>query len=490
MYPTSIGTQHMRTFNISSKINQIIGVPNYAAVIPSYVKAFPEYLRIYGYYTTNNMKTDYQFTAPVTVWDECDEAATYERCPKGKPFFSVYNFFITHESQLFKQSFLFKGNEDLLVDPNKVIVPPYYKDTPTVRAGIALLLSNIQLMDREVGKLIAQLKKDGLYDNSYIFFFSDHGGALPWMKREILERGTHIPFIVKFPKNKYADKKDYDLHSSVDLAPTVLSLAGVKIPSYMQGQAFLGDQSSNTQRKYVFAGRDRMDECYDRVRSVRDKEFRYICNFMPNQPKYQPLSYRLKIPMMREMLELHKEGKLNQYQDDWFKPTKPLEELYDVKNDPNELHNLADDPRYKDKLEELRIAFRAWMDKVGDMSYMPEKEMVKNWWHDKDKAPQTSDPVLRHTLNGYTLSCSTLGASIGYRILTRDKKDQKVPQVIKTWDLTKIFGGNKDGQIFMSEPDWNVYISGQVLKIKKGEKLIVNAMRIGYSPSIKTFNIE
>ena len=182
-------------------------------------------------------------------------------------------------------------------------------------------------MDYQVGQIINQLKKDGVYDNSYIFFFSDHGGTMPWMKREILERGTHIPFIVKYPKGKNAGTVNTDLISAVDFAPTILSLADISIPDYMQGQAFLGKQAVKEKRQYVFAGRDRLDECYDRVRSVRDKQFRYIFNFMPDRPKYMNVTYRLNIPMMKELLELHKEGKLNQHQEDWFKPTKPMEEF-------------------------------------------------------------------------------------------------------------------------------------------------------------------
>ena len=193
MYPMSIGTQHMRTLIETPAVSQKIGVPKYSAVLPEYVKAFPEYLRTNGYYTSNNLKTDYQFIEPVTVWDECSAAATYRKAPKGKPFFSIFNLFITHESQLFKQSPWFEEHKDLLVNPEKVSLPPYYKDTPEARKCMALMLSNVQLMDYQVGQIINQLKKDGVYDNSYIFFFSDHGGTMPWMKREILERGTHIP---------------------------------------------------------------------------------------------------------------------------------------------------------------------------------------------------------------------------------------------------------------------------------------------------------
>lgn len=490
MYPTSIGTQHMRTSNIKPTINEKTGVPNYSAVIPSEVRCFPEYLRTAGYYTSNNMKTDYQFNEPVTVWDECDGTASYRDCPKGKPFFSVFNLFITHESQLFKRSRLFEGHEDLIVDPAKVVVPPYYKDTQAVREAIAMQLSNVQLMDYHMGEIIKQLKADGVYDNSYVFFFSDHGGTLPWSKREVLERGTHIPFIVKYPGGKNAGTTDKELHSSIDLAPSILSLAGVNIPSYMQGQAFLGAKASKKARKYVFAARDRMDERYDRVRSVRDNRYRYIYNYMPNQLKYQDIAYRMGIPMMKEMLELHKEGKLNADQDDWFKPTKPVEELYDVENDPHELHNLASDPRYAKKLKELRNAFNKWTKEVGDMSAKPEKQMVADWWNGKDKAPVTSEPVLNKSNDGYTLACNTEGASIGYRIIKAGTTPQQAQRIVHTWDMPLVFGFQKNGNSVKTRPVWNVYTKGSVIKLNPGDRLIVKAQRIGYDVAEKTFDIK
>lgn len=297
MYQTSVGTQHMRTLSAggaSAKKDSLIAP--YSVVIPDYVKCFPEYLRKAGYYCTNNKKQDYQFIAPVTVWDENSTMASYRNRPLGKPFFSIFNFGITHESQLF-------GRKDsLLVKEEAVNVPPIYPDTKTVRHDIARLLTNIQRMDEEVGELLTQLKDDGLYDSTIIFFYSDHGGALPWMKREVLERGTHIPFIIRFPGRKNGGTTNNNLINGVDFAPTVLSLAGINIPSHLQGKAFLGSQKAAVPRKYVFAARDRMDERYDRVRRVRDKRFEYLYNYMPELPYYQDISYRLQVPMMKEFV--------------------------------------------------------------------------------------------------------------------------------------------------------------------------------------------
>ena len=473
MYQTSIGTHHMRTGGAA----KYQPVPPYSAVIPDYVKCFPEYLRKAGYYCTNNEKQDYQFTAPVTVWDENGPAASYRNRPAGKPFFSVFNFMITHESQLFMRK------DSLLVHPAKLTVPPIYPNTKTVRNDIARLFTNIEMMDRQVGELIQMLKQDGLYDNTIIFFYSDHGGSLPWTKRELLERGTHIPLIIRFPKGKDGGTVNDDLISAVDFAPTMLSLAGIPIPSYMQGQAFLGTQKANTFRKYVFAARDRSDTEYDRVRMVRDKRYRYLYNYMPEKPYYQNIEFRLDIGMMKEILKLKEERKLDSNQMTWFK-TKPVEELYDVDNDPWELNNLANDPKYKNKLAELRSAFQSWTKKVGDMASIPEMEMINKWWGGKNEPPVTATPAVIKTAAGVKLSCSTKGASIGYRIAKTGASEQPYEHVVTTWDGSVIFSNRvKNGDKKAAAPVWEVY-TGEIIKTIKGDTLHVNAMRIGYKPAI------
>lgn len=481
MYQTSIGTQHMRTKAINPKYMGE-GVPNYSAVIPDYVKAFPEYLRMNGYYTTNNEKQDYQFDAPVTVWDENGPAASYRNRPAGSPFFSVFNIFITHESQLFKR-------DSLLVDPKIVTVPPYYPDTEQTRTDIARNLSHIQRMDQQVGEIITMLKEDGLYDNTVIFFYSDHGGALPWMKREVLDRGLHIPLIVRMPGGEGAGTVNHDLVSGVDFAPTVLSLAGVKIPGYMQGQAFLGAQKARAARRYIFAARDRMDEKYDRVRAVRDARFAYIYNYMPEKPAYQDLDFRYGIPMMKEMLAMRDAGKLHPHAMAWFKAPKAVEELYDTENDPHQLHNVASDPQYKAKLEELQTAFRNWQQAVGDQSAVPEKEMVARWWNGQDKAPVTATPQISHSRKGAKISCTTPGASIGYQVVKAGTAGQAEQHRVQTWDYVLISNPGKVGTQAAAAPAWQVYTGGYI-KLGKGDTLRVNAMRIGYEPATSEYVLE
>jgi len=477
MYPTSIGTHNMRT--LGDPKSMPVDIPRYSAVLPEYVKAFPEYLRLAGYYTTNNQQTDYQFEPPVTVWDENGPAASYRNRPEGKPFLSVFNFGVTHESMLW-------GRKDpLRVDPSKVTVPPIYPDTQVVREGIARLFTNIEIMDGQVGELLKNLKDDGVYDNTFIFFYSDHGGSLPWMKREILERGTHVPLIIRFPRGEHAGETNDDLVSGVDFAPTVLSLSGVPIPTYMQGQAFLGEQKSPEGRKYVFAARDRMDSEYDRVRMVRDKRYRYVFNYEPEKPHYQNVRYRLSIPMMNEILKLRDEGKLAPAQQAWFE-TKDKEELYDVEDDPWELHSLAKDPNFADKLTELRGAFQEWTKRVGDTGAIPEKELIKNMWNGEDKPPTTAQPEVLNEAGGVRILCATKGASIGYWIAGKGETPQPATHVFQSWDFGGISGKSKNGQPQPAPQIWRVY-DGSQIKLALGDELHVNAMRIGYRASTLTF---
>ena len=453
MYQQSIGTQHMRTAKLSA--NKDAYPPDYvgyAALVPAAVKCFPEYLRAAGYYCSNNVKEDYQFEAPPTVWDESSKTAHWRnRKNSEQPFFSVFNLMVTHESQVWA-----RANEPLLVDPKNVEVPPYYPDVPEVRLDIARHLSNVMVMDQQAGEILSQLEQDGLSDNTIIFFFSDHGDGLPFVKREIYDRGTRVPLIIKFGKNwesanPSGTKKgtvDDQLISFVDLAPTVLSLAGCGIPNYLQGQAFLGS-AKGTPRRYVFAARDRMDSEYDRVRSIRDKQFLYLRNYMPEKPYYQNIGYRLQQPMMNVILKMKDEGRLNQQQMLWFRPTKPAEELYDCAADRWQFNNLADDPKYANKLKELRQAYDQWVKDVGDLSAIPEAQMVKNWWKGEDQAPKTEFPTVLRQGTIVKLSSPTPGASIGYKFRAKDT--------------------------------WSVY-TGPV-KVNGQDSLYVIAQRIGYSKS-------
>jgi N-sulfoglucosamine sulfohydrolase len=450
MYPQSIGGNNMRNYQPGKRGQEEVTsrvLPSYSIVPPSYVKCFPEFLRKEMYYCTNNPKEDYQFEAPVTAWDESSNKAHWRNRPEGKPFFAVFNLGVTHESQLWIRDSL-----PLAVNPADVSVPPYYPDNEVTRRAIARQLSNVVEMDRQAGRIIQELKDADLYNNTIIFFFSDHGDGLPYVKREVTKRGLHIPLIVKFPGQLHAGKTDNRLISGIDFGPTVLSLAGVAIPQYMHGQAFLGPQQK-LPRQYVFAARDRMDGEVDRVRSVFDGKYQYVCNYMPEKPFYQDIVYRLQIPMMKKMLELKETGKLNTVQLQWFKP-KPSEELYDTEKDPYQLNNLAANPAHKNRLKQLKIVYNEWMGQTGDWHAMPELELRNKMWGNDKEAPATAKPELVNVKDGYMISCATQGASIGYKLVPKEGK------------------AKMDG--------WKIYHYGTI-HLKEGDKIVIKAQRIGYT---------
>jgi arylsulfatase A-like enzyme len=449
MYPTSFGANNMRTLqNIAKE------VPYYSVVPPPYVKTHSEYLRAAGYYCTNNVKTDYQFETPISAWDECSSEAHWRNRPKDKPFFAIFNFMITHESQIWS-----RNDEPLLVDPSKIKIPPIYPDTEIVRRDIARNYTNIMRMDEMVGKVLRELREDGLMDNTIIFFYSDHGSGLPFYKREMYDRGLHVPLIIRYPDKAGAGTWNDELISFVDFAPTLLSLAGIPIPGHMQGQAFLGDQKSKTPRRYVFAGRDRMDSEYDIVRAVRDKRYKYIRNYQPDKPLMQDIAYRKNIPMMNEILKLENEGKLNETQRLWFKKTKPAEELYDTETDPFELNNLADKPGYEAKLKELREAHEQWVRDTRDLGFTAERELYLSMWPDGVQ-PQTKSVEASYDRMSSTVSlaCAEPGASIVYKTNPGDKSWQlytkpfKVPVNSEVKAVSIRYGFKQSGETTMVIP--------------------------------------
>ncbi len=463
MYPTSIGTMHMRAahdvfskgrqvYKDSVNIKDISGkyIRQYSAVIPENVKCYTEYLRAAGYFTTNNYKTDYQFSAPVTAWDQNNKNAHWRNKPKNKPFFSVFNIDVSHESFLWRNKDL-----PLTVDPETVPVPPYLPDNNATRNTVARHYSNVELMDKKVAKIINQLKEDGLYNNTIIFFYSDHGGPLPRQKREIYDSGLKVPFLIKGIDGKIG--KTDRLISFVDLAPTMLSLAGVKPPEYMEGVAFLGKYKAKP-RKFVYASSDRFDEFTDRIRAVRSKKYLYLRNDFPKLTKYKDLGYRKNIPMMSNFLELRDNKKLNNTQQIWFK-TKTNEELYDVEKDPYQINNLSENPNYKSILTQMRNTLKDHYANRPDLAFTPESEMIASMWPNNTQ-PKTQEVEISFKDNKISLSSKTKGASIAY--LISDKAKEKLN--------------------FNSA--WKLYSTP--ISVEKGKFLYTIAHRIGYKASTIT----
>lgn len=354
MYPPSLGTEHMRSVYPS----------------PDFVKFFPKYLREAGYYTTNNAKKDYNTTDQTDAWDESSNAATYKNRKAGQPFFAVFNLNVSHESSLHEPV------AALHHDPEKVPLPPYHPATPELKHDWAQYYDKLEEMDSQFGKLLKDLQDEGLAENTIVFYYADNGGVLARSKRFMYESGLHVPLIIHLPK-KYAHLASQDpgtvsdrLVTFLDFAPTVLSLADIRVPDYMQGAAFLGKQQK-PEAQYAFGFRGRMDERIDMSRSVRDKRFRYIRNYLPNKIYGQYLEYLWRAPSVKSWEDAYKSGKLNAVQSKFWEP-KPAEELFDIEADPHNIHNLAGDPKYKRELERLRKANDQWIRSYKDVGFIPE----------------------------------------------------------------------------------------------------------------------
>lgn len=385
MHAISTGAMHMRTSHLQEAMPEL--PTPYSAVLPPHVKCISEYFRAAGYYCTNAEKTDYQFDSPLTAWDELglDAHWRHRRDPQ-QPFFSVFNIESTHESGMWESS-----SVDLTVDPDAIDLPPYFPDTPKVRDAMARMYSHIANNDQRLGELLRQLEDDGLAENTIVFHWSDHG-PLPRGKRWPYDSGIRVPMIVRWPDHLKAGSVCEDLVSTIDLGPTILSLAGIERPTYLQGRCFLGGES-DPPREYVYASRDRHDGNYDRVRAVRDKRFKYIRNYYPNQGRAVWVQYLNRHPIMQELWRAHLQGELSQQQEAlFFAPKRPVEELYDLVADPWEMVNLAQQSRYTDERNRLRGALDRWLQEVGDLGDVPEAEMVRRWYPDGQQ-PRTTAPI-------------------------------------------------------------------------------------------------
>ena len=377
MYPNSIGTGNMRAYrefiNERPDKESSLEIPYYSSKLAENITPFTQILRENGYYCTNNSKRDYNFKLRDEAWDDSSNNASWENRKEEKPFFSVFNFGITHESQIWV-----RDKENLKVDTNNLKVPPLFPDDSITRHALAVNYSNLVEMDRQVGLIIKKLKDQGLYDNTYIFFYSDHGGPFPRYKRSIYETGSKVPLIVKFPLNiKVTEKRNKDLLNFIDFAPTVLSIAGYDIPKIYQGKPFLGIMKSKRKRKYLFTASDRFDEQPDRIRAVKNKRYKYIRNYNLNNSHALPVSYRTQMHLMQHLNKLNDLNALSPKQKLWYKFPKSREEFYDLENDPFELNNLIGDENYSKILNNLRNQLNMWMEEVNDLGHISEKELSK-----------------------------------------------------------------------------------------------------------------
>lgn len=370
-YGPRIGTQFHRRYTM--------------APMPEGLRMFPAYLREAGYYTTNNSKKDYNAVEGPGVWDESSKKASWRnRTESSQPFFHMESHGASHEGSLHFNRATYE-NEPTLTDPASVRLADYFPDTPLFRYTHARYHDRMAVIDEIVGNTVDRLKQDGLLEDTFVFYFGDHGGVLPGSKGYLYESGLHVPLVVRIPENfKHlvdapAGSRVDGFVSFIDFGATVLNLAGVDVPEAVDGRPFLGQGVSADEvnaRDESFGYADRFDEKYDLVRSLRKGKYQYIRNYQPYLPDGLENIYRYKMLAYIEWRELFEAGQLEGPQLAFFQ-TKPVEALFDVEADPHEVHNLARDPKYADVLADLRSRLQETLKGLPDLSFYPESYLVE-----------------------------------------------------------------------------------------------------------------
>lgn len=356
--------------------------------VPNFVKPYTHYLRAAGYHVTNDNKTDYNYATSTDIptdkhlsyqdWQAIDgeiwDQGDYTNRQENQPFFHVYNMYESHESRLHRPL------KNRMHDPSKVKLPPYHPDTPEIRADWALYYDRITQMDYLVGQKLAELKAANALENTIVFYYSDHGGALARSKRFLYDSGTKIPLMVHVP-DKFRHLLSYKMGDRtnqivdiVDLAPTIFYLAGIKQPPHMHGDNIFSI-TSKKDKSYSYLYRGRMDVRIDLVRALRDKQFKYIRNYMPHRPNGQHLAYLWKAASVKSWQTTCQQGRCNPIQQRFWQ-TRQAEELYDTTNDPWEVVNLANDPAFRHQLTSMRKDLQATNRYYKDVGFIPEGELI------------------------------------------------------------------------------------------------------------------
>lgn len=372
MFSPALGTQHMRS----------------AYKIPDHIQFYPKLLKDAGYYTSNNSKKDYNTTDIPEIWNESSKTATYKNRQEGQPFFHIQNLMTSHESRLHRDSIPKNHN------PESIKLYPYHPDTPEIRRDYAVYYDRLQDLDVEVGKILADLEKEGLSENTIVFYYSDHGGPVAGTKRFATQQGLHVPLIVHIPEKfqhltKYKAKDRIERPISfIDFPPTLMELIDADIPEQFQGTPFLNPENDNN---LVFGFAGRMDERINMVRTVTDGRYRYTRNYFPNTPYGTHLQFLWNAKGMQSWHETYLEGKTNKAQSTFFE-ARPFEELYDIVNDPFQLNNLFSEKKLnkegksgfallknteQDKVRKLTKALVDWQIQNRDSGLIPEAMLQK-----------------------------------------------------------------------------------------------------------------
>lgn len=366
-----IGTQYHRRYKTSTLHGQ---------------KLFTEYLRNAGYYTSNNSKTDYNATPSKNAWDESSAKASWRnRTDKTQPFFHMESHKESHEGSLHFRPSVF-ANQKTKHDPSAIELADYFPDTKLFRYTHAYYLDRMQTIDDVVGRTVAKLKDDGLLEDTFVFYFGDHGGVLPRGKGYIYESGLHVPLVVRIPEN-FKSLVDLERGSDVegfvsfiDFGPTVLNLAQATVPEQMDGVPFLGtgiSMADVNKQDESFGYADRFDEKYDLLRSLRKGKYQYIRCYQPFLPDGLQNNYRYRMMAFEQWRSMFEDGDLSAKQRQFFE-AKPVEMLFDTQADPHEVNNLASSPKHQAILKDLRGRLQKQMKQMPDLSFYPESHLVEH----------------------------------------------------------------------------------------------------------------
>ena len=378
----------------------VTGVPTYKLgtgnhrsnyPIPNFIKGFPYFLKQEGYYTSNNVKTDYNIANEKAfineAWHESSNKASWSGKKENQPFFSVFNFADSHQSRTMSMPFDWYEKyvlnylpENDKISDNAFKMPPFYKDSPEMRKQFARVYNSIKLTDNKIGKLLKKLQQDNLLENTIIFFFADHGEGMPRGKTNGINYGYRVPFIIKFPE-KYKHLSPWGKAGTVtdelinfeDLAPTIINLANGKTPSYLKGRTLIG-KHRDKEKEYLLLSSDRADNGPDLTRTITDGRFVYSRNFMPFLPELRYINYLEIADITKQMRLDYKNNQLNTLQKSLFE-TRPIEVLYDIENDLWETVNLVENPVFKSTLKKMRKQMYKSLFKVKDVHFLPEYEI-------------------------------------------------------------------------------------------------------------------